>query len=162
MDVDVRPALASDLSFMTEMTATAAFWKDDAPSTRVDELMESPDLAHYIAGWPLPGDVGVIAEADQPVGAAWFRFFTADDPGYGFVDPTIPEVAIGVRSAWRGQGVGRRLLAALITAASEAGVAALSLSVEVDNGARLLYEQLGFTRVGEAEGEITMLLRLET
>ncbi|MGB7447827.1 MAG: GNAT family N-acetyltransferase [Ornithinimicrobium sp.] len=160
MKAVVRPARASDYAFMTEMTTAAAFWDADDTSGLEQELLRSPELAHYIAGWPLPGDVGVVAEADQPVGAAWFRFFTADDPGYGFVDPAIPEVAIAVASAWRGQGVGARLLAALITAADQAGVPALSLSVELDNRARHLYERFGFAPVTESEGAVTMLLRL--
>jgi GNAT superfamily N-acetyltransferase len=160
MDVAVRPALASDLPFLTEMATAAAFWDADDISGLEQKLMQSPDLAHYIAGWPLPGDVGVIAKAGPPVGAAWFRFFTAADPGYGFVDPTIPEVAIAVASPWRGQGVGTRLLDALIAAAREAGVPALSLSVDLDNEARRLYERCGFVPLKEKEGAVTMLLRL--
>jgi len=160
VEVVVRAARACDLPFLTEMATAAAFWDADDTSGLEQELMRSPDLAHYIAGWPLPGDVGVVAGADQPVGAAWFRFFTADDPGYGFVDPAIPEVAIAVRSPWRGHGVGARLLTALITAADEAGVPALSLSVELDNRARHLYERFNFAPVEESEGAVTMLLRL--
>jgi len=37
----------------------------------------------------------------------------------------------------------------------------LSLSVEVDNYARRLYERVGFRQVGEVNGSVTMLLRLD-
>jgi ribosomal protein S18 acetylase RimI-like enzyme len=52
------------------------------------------------------------------------------------------------------------LLAALVAAAREHGLAALSLSVEPDNRARHLYERFGFQEVGTEGGSLTMLLRL--
>ena len=58
----------------------------------------------------LPTDAGVIAhseESEEPIGAAWFRFFGADDPGFGFV-AEHPEVAIGVVEAAEAKGSGRR------------------------------------------------------
>lgn len=142
------------------MTVLAAFWRTDGPTGSVDELLQDPQLAHYVSGWPQPGDLGVVAETDQPVGAAWLRYFTADDPGFGFIDPAIPEVAIGVVEQWRGRGVGRRLLAALIAAARDADITAVSLSVETDNYALGLYEGLGFQRVAHVGGAVTMRLLL--
>lgn len=142
------------------MLVEAAFWRPDGPPGSVDDVWSRPELAHYVVGWPRPGDLGVVAEAQQPVGAAWLRFFSADDPGYGFVDAGTPEVAMGVVPVWRGRGVGTGLLDALIVAARGAGSAALSLSVEPDNPARRLYERFGFHRVGVVDGSLTMLLRL--
>ena len=82
------------------------------------------------------------------------------DPGYGFVDATVPELGMGVVREWRGRGVGTLLLAALVEVAREQGVEALSLSVEADNSARRLYERFGFRTVGEVGGSLTMLLPL--
>ena len=160
VDVALRPALASDAAFLTEMLVAAAFWRLDGPAGTLDAVGRDPDLAHYVSGWPRPGDLGVIAETDQPVGAAWLRFFTADDPGYGFIDADTPEVATGVLDPWRGRGVGRRLLEALILAARETGLPALSLSVETDNYAQALYENFGFLPVTQANGSATMRLPL--
>ncbi len=113
-------------------------------------------------GWPRPGDLGVLAVDEQrPVGAAWLRLLPESDPGYGFVDAATPELSMGVVQAWRKRGVGRRLLDALVAAAREQGLASLSLSVEVDNYARRLYERVGFRQVGEVNGSVTMLLRLD-
>ena len=62
--------------------------------------------------------------------------------------------------SWRGRGVGRSLLGALIARARAEGHAALSLSVEVDNPALRLYEHAGFTRVGQVGNAWTMRLDL--
>lgn len=86
--------------------------------------------------------------------------FPESDPGYGFVDSATPELSMGVLQAWRGRGVGSRLLDALIAAAREQGLASLSLSVEPDNYARRRYERVGFWQVDEASGSLSMLLRL--
>lgn len=160
MDISIRPALASDGPFLVNMLVAAAFWRPDAPPGSAQEVLQTPGFAHYISGWPQHGDLGVLAQTDQPVGAAWLRFFTAADPGYGFIEPAIPEVSIGVVPAWRGRGVGRRLLKALIVAARDADIPALSLSVEADNYARRLYEGTGFQTVSEMKGSATMRLQL--
>lgn len=157
----IRRAGASDAPFLAEMLVAAAFWRPDGPSGSIDEVLSRPDLAHYVTGWPRSDDLGVIAlDGQQPVGAAWMRFFAESDPGYGFVDADTPELSIGVVRAWRGRGIGLGLLDALISGAREEGVASLSLSVEPDNDARRLYERVGFRKVDEPGGSLTMLLRL--
>jgi GNAT superfamily N-acetyltransferase len=157
----VRPAEASDADFLAEMVAVAAFWRPQGPSGTVPGVLSRPELAHYVVGWPRPGDLGVLAvDGQRPVGAAWLRLSPESDPGYGFVDAATPELSMGVVQAWRKCGVGRRLLDALVAAAREQGLASLSLRVEVDNYARRLYERVGFRQVGEVNGSVTMLLRL--
>jgi GNAT superfamily N-acetyltransferase len=94
------------------------------------------------------------------VGAAWVRLFPESDPGYGFVNATIPELSMGVIRERRGRGIGSHLLDALLVAAHEQKLAAISLSVESDNYARRLYERAGFRPVDVASGSLTMLLRL--
>ncbi len=160
MELTLRPAVAADDAFLTEMLVAAAFWRPDGPGGSRDDVLRSPELAHYVSGWPRPGDLGVVAESEQPVGAAWLRFFTASEPGYGFVDVDTPEVSMGVVRPWRGRGVGTQLLEGLISAARDVGLPALSLSVEPDNFARRLYERSGFRHVGQNGGSLTMLVRL--
>src|ERR1035438_2934347 len=93
MPVEIRPADAADGPFLAEMLVAAAFWRPEGPQGKVSDVMDQPELAHYVVGWPQPGDCGVIAEDEHPVGAAWFRFLPASDPGFGFVDA-------GVRAAF--------------------------------------------------------------
>lgn len=158
--VILRPATAHDSAFLHDMLVVAADWRADSPQRTVAEAMRDPALAHYVADWPREGDVGVVAEAATPVGAAWWRFFPADDPGYGFVNAGTPEISVGLQKAFRGQGLGTLLLEALIAHALRVHVPALSLSVESDNGAVRLYRHLGFEVVADADGSLTMLLDL--
>ena len=62
-------------------------------------------------GWGRPGDNAVVAiDEFQPVGAAWYRLFEQDEPGYGFVDEETPELTIAVVPSRRGRGLGEELL----------------------------------------------------
>jgi ribosomal protein S18 acetylase RimI-like enzyme len=142
------------------MLVAAAFWRPDGPTGSVEETLKRPELAHYIAGWPRPGDLGVVAEYENPVGAAWLRYLPENDPGYGFVNASTPELSMGVVQTCRRQGIGTHLLQALIPSAREHKVAGISLSVEPDNYARRLYERFGFQEVGMLGGSFTMLVRL--
>ncbi|WP_374929472.1 GNAT family N-acetyltransferase [Kytococcus sedentarius] len=161
MPVTLRPVTAADEAFLRQMLVHAAFWRAGGPPGSLEDIGADPRLAHYVDGWPRAGDLGVLAESGgAPVGAAWVRQFGADDPGYGFVDTATPELSMGVAPTWRGRGVGGRLLDGLLTAARDAEVPAVSLSVEVDNHALRLYRSRGFVEVGESGNSITMLRRL--
>jgi ribosomal protein S18 acetylase RimI-like enzyme len=157
----LRPARADDEPFLWTMLATTANLPAAEPPA-VEQVQGDPGIARYLAGWGRPGDAGVIAEmAGAPVGAAWFRLYHAESPGYGFVDAGIPEISIGVEPAWRGRGVGRALLRALVDTARVEGHGALSLSVDHRNAPALaLYRSMGFREVGGSAENPTMLLRL--
>ena len=157
----VRQALPADEPFLWRMLATTARLPPALPPP-VEEVKHDPGITPYLLGWGRDGDVAVVAEfAGKPVGAAWFRIFSADAPGYGFVAEGTPELSIGVEEQWRGRGVGRSLLTALFELARAEGFMALSLSVDPGNAPALaLYRSLGFEVVGNEDGNPTMLLRL--
>ena len=159
MPTVLRPARAMDAPFLTEMLVAAAFWRTEGPPGTVHDVMSDPDFAHYLSGWPRAGDTGVIAKDEQPIGAAWMRYFSEDDPGFGFLGVAVPEIGMGVRQEWRGRGVGVRLLVGIVDMARTQGVESVSLSVEKDNCARGLYEKVSFRPVGTVGGSFTMLLR---
>ena len=141
----IRRATAGDAEFLADMLAAAVNWSPEWKPRSRRRVLSDPRTAHYIAGWPRDTDLGVIAEAGpEPVGAAWLRFFPADDHGYGYVSPGVPELTIGVAPAWRGRGAGRALLRAVATAATAAGISRISLSVERKNFARSLYLSEGY------------------
>ncbi|MDQ1358190.1 MAG: hypothetical protein QOG44_2563 [Acidimicrobiaceae bacterium] len=159
----IRAATADDAGFLAGMVAVAVDWRPGSSPRPVASVAGEPALARYVSDWPRHGEAGFvgITEDRRPLGAAWWRFFTPLDPGYGFVDPAIPEVSVGVVSEARGHGVGTRLLQALIDEGRRRALPGLSLSVECDNPARALYERLGFTVVGlDGAGSVTMVLNL--
>jgi GNAT superfamily N-acetyltransferase len=159
--VHLRPARPDDRAFITEMLVAAVNWAPGRSLT-VDRILADPALAHYVAGWMRPGDLGVVATSADgtPIGAAWLRYFPTDDPGYGFVRPDVPELSIGVRASLRGKGIGRRLLRAILAAARDAGVPAVSLSVDRANAAARLYAAEGFRVTGSEVDADTMLVDL--
>ena len=123
-------------------------------------LNEDPDLpvARYVNNWGRPGDAGLIAWENGPIGAAWYRVFPASAPGFGFVDEQTPELTIAVVPSRRGKGAGKELLEALLARAREEGYAAVSLSAA--KGQTAYYERFGFETVRETEHAVTMLARL--
>ena len=152
----IRPGGPQDVPFMRDMLRHAYYW-------RVDRVSESgePPVRRYVERWGRPGDTALIAIQDfQPVGAAWYRLFREDNPGYGFIDEETPELSIAIVPSKRGSGLGSELLDALMARAREDGYAAISLSVEKDNPALSLYERHGFERVSEDDGAYTMRAKL--
>jgi ribosomal protein S18 acetylase RimI-like enzyme len=119
--------------------------------------MADPRYAMYLAGWPRPGDYGLVAEQDGPVGAAWYRTFTVPNHGYGFVAEDVPELSIAVIASRRHEGIGRRLLIDLIGASVAHGYLAMSLGVAENNPARGLYESTGFVLVEKHGRSWTMV-----
>jgi GNAT superfamily N-acetyltransferase len=140
------------------MLGEAAVWRPDKPTPTADQVLADPRYSMYLAGWPRPGDYGLIAESVAPVGAAWFRTYTEASHGYGFVNEGIPELSIEVIASRRHEGIGRRLLVDLISASDCQGDTGLSLSVAEANPARRLYESVGFIPV-ETHGSSWTMVR---
>ena len=149
--MNIRPATAADLPFLRKMLYEAARWTPDWPREPIEEVLAEPMLLRYYQGWGRPGDGGVIAEIDgEPVGAAWYRSFTAEQPGYGFVDEKTPELSIAVAPLHRRKGIGEAVLRSCMVQAREEGFQALSLSVAVHNRSRMMYQRAGFEKVSES------------
>jgi ribosomal protein S18 acetylase RimI-like enzyme len=155
--VVVRRGGAQDVRFLRDMLHHAYYWKERAPDTGPGPV------SLYVKAWGRPGDTAVIAiEGGFPVGAAWYRLFGSERPGYGFVDERTPELAIAVVPSARGKGIGSALLETLLARARAAGFPSISLSVDRNNaGAIELYERHGFARVGEDADSLTMRAHLE-
>ena len=143
--VTTRPATGSDVSTIQRVVYEAISWNPDERVPPLEQVVEHPEFARYHHGWGRSGDVGVVAEAGgEVVGGSFFRTFTDDDHGHGYVDADTPEIAVAVWGSPRGRGLGSRLLDELHTAAVDSGIAQVSLSVNEGNPAVRLYERHGY------------------
>ena len=147
----IRQAGPQDVRFLRDMLRHAYFW-------RIDESAELP-VARYVTGWGREGDSGFVAIDElQPVGAAWYRLFTAREPGFGFIDESTPELTIAVVPGRRGGGLGGQLMEALLERARTEGHKSISLSAQADHTG--LYERHGFQPVEQRDGTVTMRKQL--
>jgi GNAT superfamily N-acetyltransferase len=147
----LRPVDRQDARFLRDMLRHAYHWR----------MARDPDLPvyRYVQNWGRPGDAGVVAfEGLNVHGAAWYRLFSAAEPGFGFVDEQTPELTIAVVPSRRGHGTGHELLEALLARARADGFRQVSLSAE--DGQTGFYERHGFEPVAHEDGTVTMLARL--
>jgi ribosomal protein S18 acetylase RimI-like enzyme len=151
----IRPGTPQDARFLRDMLRHAYYWR---PS---EEDAAGLHPMRYVENWGRPGDAAVIAlDRGFPVGAAWYRVFNKDRPGYGFVDEQTPELSIAVVPSRRGGGIGGELMSAVLAHARAQGYKSISLSVAKDSPAVALYERYGFERVDERDGALTMRMDL--
>ncbi len=147
-----------DEGFLWKMLYEAVHWgpEEVGPKPPPEELLSDARLRRYVAGWGGPDDCAVVARdagSGREVGAAWYRIFAEDEPGYGFVDTDTPEIALAVDPSRRGVGVGGALLRTIMGSARANGFPAVSLSVHKSNHPALrLYEKSGFVRF-RADGD---------
>ena len=163
----IRPLTGGDVAFMRRMLDAAAFWRPPSLRSRVAKpflrILVRRYLALYHARWGREGDVGFVAAIDgEPVGAVWYRFFTEESHGEGYIDERTPELAIAVVEGHRGHGIGRALLEAIAVAARERGVDRIGLSVDHDNPAKRLYAEVGYRELAPDDPDGRMVLDLSS
>jgi GNAT superfamily N-acetyltransferase len=163
--LEIRLAQPDDEPFLWDMGWEATAVDDGMRALGREAAFAIPHVRRYLDGWGRPGDAGVVAVAadGQRLGAAWYRLFPAEDPGWGFVAVGVPELAIGVVAGARGTGIGSGLLDAILAVAREQGYRTLSLSVDRQNPARRLYERKGFRDAGiskPTDTSVTMIVHL--
>ncbi len=150
----IRRGNRQDVRFLKDMLRHAFYWRSGG-------TVEDASLWRYVSGWGRQGDAAVIALEDGfPIGAAWYRLFTREEPGFGFVDSRTPEVAMAVVPSRRGRGIGSDLLDSLVELAKEQGYGGLSLTVADQSAAMHVFEKNGFSKVEQTDGSWTMSLAL--
>ena len=145
------------------MLLAALFWRERRRWYRpaLPLVLLLPAVSMYYRGWGRPGDAGFVAEeGGRPVGAVWYRLFTDEQHGDGYLDPETPELAVAVVQGLRGRGTGHRLMEALHEHARSAGLRRISLSVDADNPAKRLYASLGYVDHEPGDGKGRMVLDL--
>jgi GNAT superfamily N-acetyltransferase len=153
MTLVVRRGDRLDVPFLRSLLAFAYNW-------HITHFETDVSISHYVDGWGRKGDTSVIAMEDgHSIGAAWFRLFPAESPGYGFVDSKTPEMTIVVVPTRQQQGIGEQLLDALVTRAQAEGYPALSVSIRRGDPDEGRFASHGFEPLREA-GETVTLRRL--
>ncbi len=152
----VRAATAGDEPFLWRVLALAASM--DGGDASIAVAKTDPTLAVYLDGY----DVGFVAEREGvAVGAAWLR---RGEPMKGKVwTPSVPELVSASVPEVRGEGVGTRLLEAIVDG-SRGRFAAVALSVREENPAVRLYERFGFVTervITNRVGGRSLAMRLE-
>ncbi len=159
--VELRGLAAADAGFHGEMLYAAGFWRENGERPPLEVVLDHPEGRLYHEGWGRPGDAGLVAECGgHPIGAVWYRLFSEEAHGDGFVDEHTPELAIAVRQGHRGLGVGTLLLDAIHERARTDGLTRLSLSVDPDNPARSLYLRHGYIDFEPEDGRGRMIVDL--
>jgi ribosomal-protein-alanine N-acetyltransferase len=158
----IRSGTAEDQPFLEEMLFEAIFWNPATTRPDINDFFKETKLNRFLSNWGRPGDKSFIAEkGGVPIGAAWYRLFKAEEGSYGFVDENTPEIGMAISKDHRSQGIGRKLLRALISEAQQERFESLSLSVDPANFALKLYESEGFVKVGESGTSWTLLRKLK-
>lgn len=146
MNYSIVELTNKDESIVWEMLVYAAQQRS------IEDVQTQDYLARYAANWGRRGDLGVVAKTDvgSIVGAAWLRLWLNDDRGFGYIDDSIPELAIAVLPEYRGKGIGTQLLMKVL-ASAQSNYPAISLSVRADNPVVKLYQRVGFTKFDGSE-----------
>jgi ribosomal protein S18 acetylase RimI-like enzyme len=159
MSTSLRIFDSDDRAFLEEMLYEAVFWRDTANRPSFREAMALPEVLKALAAFgERKGDLAVIADSSDrtAVGAAWLRYWTAEDEVRGFVDERIPVLAIGVKEGYRRRGIGGQLIRGLITYAADRSIDEVSLCVSKDNFALQLYRRHGFELRSDLGHSFTM------
>ena len=154
----IRELQPNEASVLKDFLYEAIFLpKGVTPPER--SIVELPELRIYYEGFGTgKADFCMVAEEDDRiVGAAWTRLMK----DYGYVDDETPSFAISLYREFRGQGIGTRLMLAMLQKLREEGFTRASLAVQKANYAARMYEKVGFHTVSENEEEYIMVCDLD-
>lgn len=162
MKIVFRAAQDSDIPFLREMLYEAVFWRPNPDKPCLEEGLAYPDVSISLADWGgRNGDTAVVATFNSiPVGAAWYRYWTADNFIRGFIDEITPVLVIGVHHDYRHQGIGTKMIEWLVDRAAEQDIQNISLMVSKANHAMQLYRNCGFMEYADKDDSLLMLRKV--
>ena len=141
VSVSVRGAAAADADPICRIYNQGI---EDRVATLETELRTPDERRHWLADRG-PRHPVIVAEVEGAVGGWGSLNRFNPRPAYDHV----VDLSVYVERTWRGRGVGRALLQALIERARALGYHKMVLAAFPDNRAGMaLYERTGFTRVG--------------
>ena len=155
MTVSLRPAAASDRSFLLELYATIrdaelslVDWDDATKRAFVQMQFEAQD-SHYRTHYRNTS-YDIVEVDGVPVGRLYVARW----------DDEMRVVDISLLPQWRGRGIGKQLFEDLMAEAA-AAQQPLTIHVERQNPALRLYQRLGFTVTSEDDLNFFMTWRAQ-
>ena len=141
----IREIKHKETDFLKEMLYLALYVPEGQPPFP-KSILDNPDISKYIDNWgTLPNDLALVAVFnDELIGAIWGRTFSKSNAGFGFIDENTPEICMAVKEKFRNRGIGTKLIDEISKIYFSKGIKSISLSVDKQNKAKLLYIKKGF------------------
>ncbi len=160
MEYQIRPIQRDEIPVLQDFLFEAIFQRDERnPLPR--EVIEKPEIKVFIEDFGRKDDLCLVALAGEKIiGAVWTRILAGPVKGFGNIDGHTPEFAISLYKAYRGQGIGTRLMLNMLELLREKGYKKASLAVQKDNYAVKMYRAVGFSVVAETDEEYIMVCAL--
>jgi Acetyltransferases len=161
-NITIREIKPEEISKLEEMLYEAIY-QPDRNNLIPKTVLEIPEVNAYIKDFgSKKDDYCFVADlGGDIIGAVWVRIISGTIKGYGYVDDETPEFAISLFAEYRNQGLGKRLMSAMINHLRKNSHKKTSLNVKKENYAIRLYEKMGFEVISENEEDYLMLLNLE-
>ena len=156
MNIAIREMQENEYFLLNEFLYQAIFQREE-DSLLPRNVIEQEELQRYIKNFGSGKDDHCICAEDQDssniVGAVWVR----NIDGYGSIDDYTPEFSISIDKDYRGLGIGTRLMKEMLDLLKKKGYEKASLSVQKDNYALNLYQNVGFSVAMEKEEDYIMV-----
>lgn len=160
-DLTIREINIRELDILKDLLYEAIY-QPEGSELLPKEVIEKPEISVYIDNFgKMKDDYCLVAVVDQQiVGAVWIRILAGVIKGYGNIDNQTPEFAISLFKPYRGKGIGTLLMQKMIAYMKEKGYKQGSLSVNKDNYAVKMYQNVGFEIIKENKSDLLMTVQL--
>lgn len=160
-NIAIRKITQSELGILEDMLYEAIY-QPGRNNLIPRSVLSIPEVNAYIRDFGKEkADYCLVADFEgKIIGAVWVRIISGDIKGYGYVDDDTPEFAISLFDEYRNQGIGSRLMTAMIDHLRKGGYKQASLNVKKENYAVKLYFKMGFEVIREDEEDYLMVLKL--
>jgi len=160
-NLKIRTLQESEKSILEKLQYEAIFIPEGVEPPPF-EIIEQPEIAVYINDFgKKKDDYCLVAEIDgKIVGGVWVRILSGEIKGFGNINDETPEFAISLFKEYRNQGIGTKLMLAMIDYLKNKGYEQCSLAVQKANYAVRMYKSVGFEIVEEKGEEYLMVLKL--
>jgi ribosomal protein S18 acetylase RimI-like enzyme len=161
-EITIREIKPEELGKLKDLLYEAIY-QPDKENLIPETVLEIPEIHAYIKNFGnQKDDYCLVADLEGAiVGAVWVRIISGTIIGYGYIDDETPEFAISLFKEYRNQGLGTRLMSAMIEYLRKSGYKQASLNVKKENYAVRLYERMGFEIISEDSEDYLMLLNLK-